>query len=68
MYPASFKDIKEAAEPRTAAKLCVYVRCVAWMSAATPRFAERSALIHKVLEEAYHRSGRRTKNSLLSFL
>lgn len=63
----NFERIKSAVEPHTAGELCEYVYCIAWMSAAIPRFAERSAWLYKLHEEAYRRPGRREKKAIAKF-
>lgn len=62
MSPANFRGIELAMKPRTAAELCECVHCVAWMSAAIPRFARQSAPLYKNFKEKYFCAGRHTKN------
>ncbi len=57
----------KADERRTAAELCEYVHCAAWMANSIPRFAERVAPLRDLLEEAYKLSGKRTKKSIPKF-
>lgn len=64
MDPANYSGIKDATQPINAAELCEYVHCIAWMSVSIPRFAERAAPLYATLEEAYKRTGRRTKKSI----
>lgn len=64
MDPSSYGGMVNASEPVFASELCEYIHGVAWMSNAIPRFAERSALLYSVLEEAYRISGKRTKRSI----
>lgn len=64
MDPANYSGIKGAVKPINAAELCEYVHCIAWMSAAIPRFDERASPLYTILEEACKRSGRRTDNAI----
>lgn len=64
MDPANYEGIKDSSEPINAAELCQYVHCVAWMSSAIPRYAERAAPLLNMLELAYKKTGKRTKKSI----
>lgn len=64
MDPSSYSGMVDASEPESAGELCEYIHGMAWMSNAIPRFAERSAPLYSVLEEAYRISGKRTKKSI----
>lgn len=67
MNLANFEGIRAAARPHTAIELCECIHCIAYMSTANARLAEISALLHKVLEEAYRLSGRSTNKSVAKF-
>lgn len=50
--------------PKTAAELGEFIYCCRWRSIAIPDFNRRLAPLSSVLEEAYSKSGRRTKRSI----
>ena len=54
--------------PETADDLCQFIHFCRWMSQAIPAFAARVAPLNRVLEEAYVRSGRRTKRPMKDIL
>lgn len=62
--PSSISGLRNAHEPITAAELCQYLHAATWMANAIPRFAERAQPLRDILENAYKRSGKRTKKSI----
>lgn len=68
MDPLRKSALQELDLPQTAGELSQFVNCLRWMSNSIPQFAERSAPLTDVLEEAYTRSGRRTRKSIQSML
>ena len=64
MDPTKVSALQEWDTPQTAGELCQFVNCLRWMSNSIPQFAKRSSILVDVLEEAYKRSGRRTKRSI----
>jgi len=62
----NLSGLKDIHSPTTAAELCEYVHCLQWMSTGIPDFANRIAPFKEVLEEAYKKSGSRTKKSIQS--
>lgn len=64
MVPANVQGLKDMADPQTADEVCQFVHCCRWMAISIPDFARRVAPLVAVLEEAYTRSGRRTKRSI----
>ncbi len=52
------------APPKTADELAEFIYCVRWMSVTIPEFAKRVAPLVKVLEQAYEKSGKRTKRAI----
>lgn len=68
MDPSRVSALQELDLPQTAGELCQFINCLRWMSNSIPQFAERSAPLVEVLEEAYKKSGRRTKRSIQNML
>lgn len=64
MDPANYDGMKDAVDPTNAAELCQYVHCMAWMSNAIPRCAERAAPLYAILEASYRKAVRRTKKAI----
>ena len=62
--PDRVSGLKDAHPPTTAAELCQYVHCLQWMSQAIPDISQRVASFRNVLEEAYKKSGKRTRRSI----
>lgn len=64
MDPSRTEALNDMHQPDTAAELGEFIYCLRWMSISIPNFAERVAPLNQILEEAYSRSGRRTKRSI----
>ena len=56
--------LKDVFLPETAGDLCQYIHCLQWMPLTISDFSDRVALLRDVLEEAYVRSGKRTRKSI----
>lgn len=58
-------NLTQSDNPRTAGKLCEYVRGASWLASSLPCFAEQVAPLRALLEAAYSKmGGRRTKKSI----
>ena len=66
MDPSRISGLKDMEVPQNAGELCEFVHCCRWMYMALPLFSQRVSLLNNVLEEAYTKSGRRTKRSIRS--
>lgn len=64
MDPARLSGLQDMQLPKTALELSQFVYCCRWMSMAIPNLAQRKALLFKTLDEAYAKSGKRTKRSI----
>lgn len=62
--PSNAAALRNMQKPTTADELCEFIHCCRWMALAIPDFCTRVAPLTKVLEEAYRKSGRRTKSSI----
>lgn len=62
--PRRLSGLTNVLKSKTAAELCDYVHCLTWMSIALPDFSQQVAPLRALLEEAYTRSGARTKKSI----
>jgi len=62
--PTRLSGLQEMEMPKTAEELAQFIYCCRWMSLAIPNFAQRIGPLVDVLEEAYARSGKRTKKSI----
>jgi len=62
--PMRIEALRDMDEPKTAAELGEFIYCCRWMSNSIPDFSVRIAPLNEVLEEAYGRSGKRTKRSV----
>ena len=54
--------------PRAAEELSQFLHCCRWMSVGIPDFAQCAAPLQEMLEQAYKRSGKRTKRSIRRLL
>ncbi len=66
MDPSRLAGLKDMDSPRTADELAQFIYCCRWMSVCIPNFVHIVAPLHEILEEAYKKSGRRTKRSIKS--
>ena len=62
--PERVSGLKDAHPPTTAGELCQDVHCLQWMAQAISDFSGRVAPLRMVLEDAYKKSGKRTKRSI----
>jgi len=62
--PTRISALREMEEPKTAAELGEFIYCCRWMSNSISYFAARISSLTDLLEEAYRRSGKRTKRSI----
>ena len=62
--PARLEGLKDMHAPETADELAQPIYCCRWMSIVIPEYARLIAPLNELLEEAYTRSGRRTKRSI----
>ncbi len=61
MDPSRLEGLKNMQVPRTADGLAQFIYCCRWMPIVIPYFAELVAPLHRILEDAYKRSGKRSK-------
>jgi len=64
--PSNLSGLMNITSPQTAGELSQYIYCLQWMSQSIPDFANRISCLRNVLEEAYTKSGKRTKKSIAS--
>jgi len=64
MDPSNLSGLQDMSMPKTAGELSQFIYCCRWMSLAIPNFAQRIAPLNDVLEEAFTRSGKRTKRGV----
>lgn len=62
--PTRLSGLQEMHIPRTAEELSQFIYCCRWMSLAIPNFTQRIGPLNDVLEEAFAKSGKRTKKSI----
>ena len=62
--PTRLSGLREMGLPKTAEELAQFIYCCRWMSLSIPDFARRIAPLTGILEEAYKKSGKRTKKSI----
>ena len=67
MDPRRLQGLKNISEPTTADELAEFVYCARWMSNSIPSLAERSAPLVDILEQAFKKSGKRTKQSIKKY-
>ena len=68
MDPSRVDGLRDMQLPKTVDEVCEFVHCCRWMSIAIPDFAKRVAPLVALLEEAYTKTGRRTKRSIRGML
>ena len=64
MDPTNLSGLQDMHMPKTAAGLSQFIYCCRWMSMSIRNFAQRIGSLNDVLEEAYAKSGKRTKKSI----
>lgn len=65
--PRNASELRALTQPITSDELWEFINCCFWQSAGIPAFSERVAPPNGVLEEAYTKSGLRTKRSIKRF-
>lgn len=68
MDPTRASALKDISLPKAGGELCEFVHCCKWISRAIPAFAQTTAPLTAVLEEAFAKSKRRTERSIKNII